>query len=135
MKEQSFFVEDPIYNIVLYFVIGSHQYFMNQANKVFGLPFAERDSDGELSILHMQNADGETTKAFVLWINNDDLTTMQSILVHELGHFVISAFEYIGIKIDPQNQEPFTYYYQMIFDNIMKTLNKKTASRKKQSKA
>lgn len=135
MKEQAFFVEDPIYHMTLYFVFGSHKYFMEQVHKVFGLPPTKRENDGELAIINAELPDGSETKAFILWIPNDDIDSISVTLIHELSHFVISAFQFIGIIIDPENQEPFTYYIQMIYSNIMDKLNKKTASRKKQPKA
>lgn len=62
--------------------------------------------------------DSDNSRYFFLWLNK----TNPGIIAHECLHTVFDILEYNGVKYDPDNQEPFTYYLQYWIELITKTI-------------
>ena len=45
-------------------------------------------------------------------------------LIHELNHFCMWAFDYIGMPINSSNSEAYCYYYDYIFNQAYKLVAK-----------
>ena len=57
------------------------------------------------------------TEVWFIWMPND--CEMPEI-VHEILHVVLDIFANRGIKVDHDNDEPFTYYTASLLREIMK---------------
>lgn len=57
--------------------------------------------------------------------NKEYINNRLKTIVHECSHVVMFTYELIGEDICLEQQEPFAYYMEYIFDCVLKTLNKK----------
>lgn len=45
-------------------------------------------------------------------------------LIHELNHFCLWTFDYIGMPVNSANSEAYCYYYDYIFNQAYKLVDK-----------
>ena len=57
--------------------------------------------------------------------NKERIDNRLKIIVHECSHAIMFTYELIGEDICLEQQEPFAYYMEYIFECVLKTLNKK----------
>lgn len=56
----------------------------------------------------------------LIGIFTDSLNT----LIHELNHFCLWVFDYIGMPVNSSNSEAYCYYYDYIFNQAYKLVAK-----------
>lgn len=63
--------------------------------------------------------------SYIIWMKSFDWTLDdQSTLVHEIFHTVSRILTDRGVKFDPENTEPFVYYFDWVFGKLWNELKK-----------
>jgi hypothetical protein len=125
-----FLIKDKIYHIDVLVIIGSHEY----KEKILshrGLEYeTQKNYGGETCLVTSEKIDengdvSDFNAINVLWM--PDITFKvhdYGTLAHEVLHCVINTFNLTGVKIEKENPEPTTYYFDFLFCEILSNLFK-----------
>jgi hypothetical protein len=119
MKLKKIWLYDEVFKQNYLFLIGDRITAEKFLNKNYSESFNVKESN-DAKIFRLE------TGGIIMWIprvNNKPRTL--AVLSHELAHAVSYCFDFHGIKLDPQNDEPFSYYLEYLTRKFLEGWNKK----------
>ena len=124
VKNVTVIVGNPIYLIPLIWIVGDYDYYRKVLSKKFGLPKEKEQKyfGGETMLI----SDDKTREACIsIWIPEISFTCANyDSVVHELSHAVWHIFSAAGVKVDGDNQEPFSYLLGYFFSETLDKFQK-----------
>lgn len=132
-----FKVDDSFYHNTIFFICDcAHDKITDALHPDFqmeGLSATVRDS-GKFFPLESKEDKGVT--GYLIWLEKRPRSIEQRCFGHEIEHLVIHAFgdSGLGIPINHDTSEAFTYYVDYITANIIRQLKKAVAEQKKPKK-
>lgn len=119
-----FKINDPIYNSLLYLILGGYNQCKLYIEKIHKFKFDVIDEVipyAELNTVTL--IDG--IKVYYLWMENFSFDRWAfSYLTHEINHFCIRIMFKVGIEIGDGKNEAYCYYAQYILFKILEILEK-----------
>ena len=130
MQKLKFYrIGDPLYKQNFTLCIGAAPAAKKYFSKVYNIQAPKAGQDAICVTLER----GEESRSFI-WVKGPNMGS----LAHECLHRAIEVLDYCGVKLDPHNDEPLTYYFSYIFEQCYEVLYssyKKEKTEKKNNEA
>ena len=121
-------IVDPIYSTDIVLVIGSREYLKKVSAKKFKLELSTNPTSA--GICFFVEGDNGRTYNLIWFAKNDWLIKDYGIIAHECLHAAMRGLESIDFKLDYDNQEPLVYYFEFIYQSVLKKLHFKKGKKK-----
>ena len=107
---------DMIYNFDLTICIGDYNYYQKYMKDNHSIEYEGQKNWGGESQMIISESVNEKTKRIkaesIIWLPYLTFTAENyATMAHEILHVAVNVFKRVGIKLDPDNQEPLAYYF------------------------
>ena len=111
---------DPVYTTEIYLLLGDRQKYGKWCKRMFN-----DDDVNKLFIAEAFGAGNGQRKMFGVWFEEWKFKQMYlTTLVHETMHLTHRIFDYVGIRADATNSEPWAYFQEYLFQEMLNRLER-----------
>ena len=124
-------IHNEMYLIDVVWIVGAYEYYQKVSRRKYKVKMDSEQKFFGGECLIVTEEDG-SDPFVVIWIPEISFTPNNyDAIVHELSHATFHILNIVGIKIDPENQEPFAYLLGYLvratlerFHNLYRKINK-----------
>jgi hypothetical protein len=118
IKNTTITIDGGMYLIPIMWVIGDYEYYKKVLKRKCHIEYDEQKFFGGETSLVTDEENGEAV--VVIWIPEISFTVNNyDSIVHELSHAVWNILSCTGVKIGPENNEPFAYLLAYVFSKSL----------------